>query len=160
YLRRITPRMQFTGNASLSYLSQPDYSQVNVVDTPGSTGGYFVGNVKLDLSYRWAARFSTVTSVTGNSILYQAERSGASYYDLGIGNEFRYTQSRRTTWVVEARYSQLKYLEGVDGAISTLFILLGADWTMSRRLRTTLRIGEALRTFESGGKASSPYGEL
>ena len=160
YLRRLTPRMQFTGNASLSYQSQPDYSQVNVVDTPGAGGSYFVGNVKLDLSYRWAARFSTVTSVTGNGILYEGVQSGSSFYEFGIGNEFRYTQSRRTTWVLEARYSQLQYLELAEGAINTLFLLLGSDWTVSRRLRTTVRLGEALRTFEQGGKASSPYGEL
>jgi hypothetical protein len=160
YLRRITSRMQASANASLSYQSQPDYSQANVVDTPGSTGSYFVGNVKLDLTYRWAARFSTVTSVSGSSIIYQGDRSTSSYYDLGIGNEFRYTQSRRTTWVAELRYSQLKYLEAVQGAIDTLFVLLGSDWTVSRRLRTTLRIGQALRTFETGGSAASPYGEL
>jgi hypothetical protein len=159
YVRKLGPRMSFSGNASLSYQSQPDYSQVNVVDTPGSTS-YFVGNVKLDLTYRWASHFSTVTSVTGSSIMYQGAQTGGSYYEVGLGNEFRFVQSPHTTWVIETRYSQLKYLESVDGAISTLFLLLGSDWTMSRRLRMTVRLGEALRSFEAGGKASSPYGEL
>jgi hypothetical protein len=160
YLRRLTPRMQATANASMSYQSEPDYSQINVSDTAGGGGGFFVGNVKLDLSYRWAARFSTVTSVTGSSILYSGDRSVGSFYDVGLGNEFRYTQSRRTTWVLEGRYSHLQYLEALDGAISTFFFLLGSDWTVSRRLRTTLRIGQTVRKFPTGGNASSPYGEV
>lgn len=160
YIRKFGPRAQFTGNLYLAYLSQPDYSQVNLVDAPGSGGSYFVGNLKLDLSYKWAARFSTVTSLSGNTIQYQGNRSGSSYWEAALGNEFRYIQSRRTTWVAELRYSQLQYLEAATGAVDTLFLLLGSDWQMSRRFRTTLRLGEALRTFETGGKASSPYAEI
>jgi hypothetical protein len=160
YLRKLGPRAQFTSNIALSYLSQPDYSQVNLVDSPGASGGTIVGNMKLDLTYRWASRFSTVTSLTLGSIIYEGERSGGNYYEYGLGNEFRYLQSRRLTWVLETRYSQLKYLEAAQGAISTVFLLLGADWTYSRRLRSTIRLGQSLRTYEQGGKASSPYGEV
>jgi hypothetical protein len=161
YLRKLGPRTQFTTNLSLSYQSQPDYTQVNVVNTPGSSNNYFVGNLKLDLTQRWAARFNTVTSLTGNSVLYQDLATGNSSYDIGLGNEFRFVQTPHTTWVLEARYSQLKYLEGFTGAINTAFLLVGSDWTVSRRLRTTLRIGEAVRTFEAeGGAQSAPYGEV
>ena len=160
YLRRLGPKMQFTGNLSLSYQSQPDYSQVNVVDTPGSSGSYLVGNLKLDLSYRWAPRFSTVTSLTGNTILYQGDRETNNYWEAGLGNEFRWMQSRKATWVLETRYSELQYMEGTQEAISSAFLLLGADLTLSRRIRANVRLGESIRKFESGGSASTPYGEI
>lgn len=92
--------------------------------------------------------------------MYEGASSGGNYWEAGVGNEFRYIQSPRTTWVAETRFSQLQYLEGAQEVISTIFLLLGSDWNMSRRLRTTVRIGEALRTYDAGGKSSSPYGEL
>lgn len=160
YTRRLGPKTQFTGNLSLSYQSQPDYSQVNLVDTPGSSGSYFAGNMKFDLSYRWAPRFSTVTSLTGNSILYEGTRTASNYYELGLGNEFRWMQSAKTTWVGELRYSELQYLEGTLGATDTAFLLLGADLSLTRRIRATIRLGESIRSYETGGSASTPYGEV
>lgn len=160
YVRRLGPKMQFTGNLSLSYQSQPDYSQVNLVETPGSSGSYFAGNLKLDLSYRWAPRFSTVTSLTGNSILYEGNRTTSNYWEIGLGNELRWMQSAKTTWVGEVRYSELSYLEGTQEVIDTAFLLLGADLTLTRRIRATIRLGESLRSYESGGTASTPYGEI
>jgi len=163
YLRRISPRVQVSANANFAYQSQPDYSQVNLIDAataPGSDNSYFAGSAKLDLSYRWSARFSTVTSLSGNTVLYQGDRKSASFWEATIGNEFRYIQSRKTTWVAELRYSQLQYLEGIIGAINTAFVLVGSDWSLSRKFRMTTRLGEALRTFENAGNASTPYGEV
>jgi hypothetical protein len=164
YLRRISPRVQVSANANLTYQSQPDYTQVNLIDAataPGSDSSYFAGSAKLDLSYRWSARFSTVTSLSGNTVLYQGDRKSSSFWEATLGNEFRYIQSRKTTWVAEMRYSQLQYLEGLSGAINTAFLLVGSDWSVSRKFRTTTRIGEALRTFEQGGgNATTPYGEV
>lgn len=160
YTRRLGPKTQFTGNLSLSYQSQPDYSQVNLVDTPGSSGSYFAGNMKFDLSYRWAPRFSTVTSLSGNSILYEGNRTASNYYEIALGNEFRWMQSAKTTWVGELRYSELQYLEGELGATDTAFLLLGADLNLTRRIRATVRLGESIRSYETGGSASTPYGEV
>jgi len=163
YLRRISPRVQVSANANLTYQSQPDYSQVNLIDAataPGSDSSFFAGSAKLDLSYRWSARFSTVTSLSGNTVLYQGDRKDSSFWEATLGNEFRYIQSRKTTWVAELRYSQLQYLQGIAGAINTAFVLVGSDWSVSRKFRMTTRLGEALRTFETGGKATTPYGEV
>jgi hypothetical protein len=98
--------------------------------------------------------------LSGNSVLYQGDRSTSSFWEGTVGNEFRYIQSRKTTWVAELRYSQLQYLEGIAGAINTAFLLVGSDWSVSRKFRVTTRIGEALRTYETGGKATTPYGEV
>jgi hypothetical protein len=41
-----------------------------------------------------------------------------------------------------------------------VFLLLGADWALSRRLRGTVRVGESIRTFDFTGDAvSTPYVE-
>lgn len=160
YVRRLSPKVQTSAVLSLNYLSQPDFTQVNVVNTPGGSGNYLVGNAKLDLSYRWSARFSTVTSLTANTTMYEGARETGNFWDAGFGNEFRYIQSRKTTWVVEGRYSHLQYLEGAQTVIKTISLLLGADWTFSRRFRSTVRLGESVRTFETGGNQSTPYGEV
>ena len=159
YLRRLSPKAQVTATASLAYQSQPDYGQVNLINTAGSSGSYLVGNAKLDLSYRWTPRIGTLTSLNGSSIIYEGVQSASSYWDVTLGNEIRYVQSPRTTWVLEGRYGFLTYLEGTQSAIRTLYLLLGADWTLSRRMRATIRIGESLRTFDAGGKATTPYME-
>ena len=159
YLRRLSPKAQVTATASLAYQSQPDYGQVNLINTAGTSGSYFVGSGKLDLSYRWTPRISSVTSLSGTSIIYEGTQSASSYWDVTLGNEIRYIQSPRTTWVVEGRYSLLTYLEGTQSALRTIYLLLGADWTLSRRMRATIRIGESLRTFDTGAPQQTPYAE-
>jgi hypothetical protein len=59
-------------------------------------------------------------------VLYAGDRDASSFWEATLGNEFRYIQSRKTTWVAELRYSQLQYLEGILGAINTAFVLVGS----------------------------------
>ena len=162
YLRKLTPRMQFTTSASLSYQAQPDYSQLNFNSALGSSGGsYFSGNAKVDLSYRWGSRFSTVSSISANAISYELETSKLNdYWGATLGQEFRYIWSPHYTWVGELRYGFSDYLNDQNRSYSEVFLLLGTDWTWSRRLRGTIRLGEQLRKFDSGGSGTAPYGEV
>lgn len=162
YLRKLTPRMQFTTSASLAYQSQPDYTQANLDTSLGSTGGsYFNGTAKMDLSYRWGPRFSTVSSISANGTSYELEASKTNdVLGATLGQEFRYIWSPHYTWVGEMRYGINSYTNAQERNYSDVFLLLGTDWTWSRRLRGTLRLGEQLRKFDSGDSAISPYAEI
>ena len=158
YLRKLSPRMQFTANASFVHTSQPDFSQVNVNNNRAGRS-YSNGSLKFDLSNRWTPRFSTDTSVNLQTLLYD-EDTGGNFYDITLGNEFRYIRSRKTTYVVEVRYGAARYLLSDALNSTTAFVLVGLDQRWSRRLSSTFRIGESLRSYDAGGPAqSSPYGE-
>ncbi len=162
YLRKITSRMQFTTSANLSYQSQPDYSQSNLDTSVGNGGGsYFSGTAKMDLSYRWGSRFSTVSSITADATSYELEASKTNdKWGATLGQEFRYIWSPHYTWVGELRYGLSNYINVQDRNYNDVFVLLGTDWTWSRRLRGTIRLGEQLRKFDIGGSSVGPYAEI
>ncbi len=161
YLHRFTPRLQVTGSVNVSYLSQPDLSQINTPTDTGA-GNYLVTSAKFDLSYRWRPRFSTVASLSYNQLSFEEEaRKTGDYAGATLGMELRYLWSPKITAVIEGRYSQISYPNNPTLDSSTYFALIGLDWSLSRRATATIRVGEALRTFEdSGGKSSAPYLEM
>ncbi len=159
FLYRITPRLQFTTQVNLAYLSQPDLSRIN---TPQQQGGdYFTSNAKIDLTYRWSRRLTSVFSASLNSLYYQEKLQQANDYNETVfGTELRYLWSQRLTFLTEGRYSQIAY--NGDGArdASTAFLLVGAEARISTRFSGTLRLGGSMRTFEvSGSQSSTPYME-
>ncbi len=160
YVRRFGPRIQFSANASASYSSQPDYSNLNAAQT--SSGTYFTGTSKFDLEYKWSSRFSTDTSLGLTSTNYlEGTRTGSSYWEATLGNEFRHRFSPRITSVVEARYAALRYYETDTSNSNTAFVLVGADLRLSPRFRGNIRLGESLRSFQASGiTKSTPYGEM
>lgn len=165
YIRRVSSRLQLSTALSGSHSTQPDYNRINAAaDSSGSVASSLASS-KTDISYRWSRHFSTVTSLTADvRFQEQAQGSGASglgsFMSYGIGNEFRYLWSPRLTYVTELRHSTTKYLDS-DNGNATISLLAGADWDLTRRLRVTTRLGEAIRTFQpSGTESSSPYGEL
>ncbi len=163
YIRKLSSRMQLTANSSITHQTQPDFSQVNV-NADSGTGGSGVTNaqLKFDLGYRWAPRFNTNTSASAQMVMYDSTGVNASnnLLDVTLSNELRYIWSSKTTYVLETRYTMSNYLEDPLRNSTTIFVLLGADKRWSRRLTTTARLGQALRTFDEGGNQSSPYGEL
>lgn len=159
YLRRLTPRLQFTASGNASYQTQPDLTQVNT--STRQTGALLNLGSKLDLTYRISPRLSTVGSVSYAGLRYQetTEQSG-DYDSFTLGGEVRYLFSPRLTFLGEVRYSSIGYTGATTRDSHTLFALLGGELSLSRRFTATLRIGAAQRTFdESGTSATSPYGE-
>ncbi len=160
YLRKLTARAQFSANLNASYQTQPDFSQIN--SPTNNAGGEFLStNAKADLSYRLTPRFSTVTSVAYNGIHFVEKAQEASNYgETTFGTELRYLFSPRLTLLGELRYSSSMYAKDEARNTTTYFALAGGELRLSRRFVATLRVGEALQTFEeSGEKSSSPYVE-
>jgi hypothetical protein len=164
YLRKMSARMQFTANATISHSTQPDYSAINLnTQSRGGGGAYTNANAKFDVSYRWAPRFSTDTSLALQTILYDESgtNSGNSFYEATLGNEFRYIWSPRMTAVADLRYTVSRYFDDPTRDSDTVYVLFGLDQKWSRRLTSSFRLGESIRAFDMGGaKQSSPYGEL
>ena len=161
YVNKIDQLTQFTANASLAYLSQPDYSNL-YSSTSSVAGDYFTGSMKFDLSHRWAPHFSTVTSASVNLLKYVDESTTGlsnSYWTFVFGNEFRFQSSPRLTWVAEARYGLDDYIDNSGLNSQTVYFLGGVDWLASRHVTTTFRAGATVRTFDAGGSATAPYAE-
>ena len=159
YLRRITSRAQFTATVDASYQVQPDVTQVNA-PTSNNRGAYIVANAKADLSYRLTPRFSSVTSVSYRTIYYVEEQENSnSYEETTFGTELRYLFSPRLTLLGELRYASVLHDENPELDTATYTLLVGGELTLSRRFSATLRVGEAVQTYETGdGEAgSAPY---
>ena len=158
YLHRFTPRLQMTASVDASYLSQPDPTLINTPIRVGN-GNLLTVNAKSDLSYRWAPRFSTVSSVSFNSIMFDDKlRQFGDFRSFTLGTELRYLWSPRLTAVLEGRYQQISYPNAPAINATSYFALIGFDLSLTRRVGATVRIGEAIRRFdESGDAASAPY---
>jgi len=157
YLRRLTPRLQFTANVGASYQTQPDLSLVN--SSTRQSGSFLSLTSKIDLSYRVTPRITTVGSLSYNALSYQETTQEANDNgDTTFGIEVRYLSSPRLTLLGELRYSSVAYSTSSTRDSSTALLLLGGELTLSRRFSATLRVGAALRTFdESGESSTSPY---
>ena len=159
YLHRITPRLQFSATANLAYLSQPDLTRVNA--PTANSGDYFNANSKFDLSYRWSPRFSTVTTLSINSQLFtQQSATTGNFYEAILGTEARYLMTPRLTVLGEIRYGQTLYANDSTLDSQTVFLLIGGEVTLSRKLFASVHAGQELRTFNQGGSSrTSPYAE-
>ena len=162
YVNKLTPRAQFTTNASFAYLSQPDYS--NLYASSSIVGGdYFTASTKFDYSYRWSRVFQTLTSASVNLLKYVNDsptKLSNSYWSFIFGNEFRFISSPRLTWVAEGRYEIDRYIKTSSLDSQTAYILGGMDWVVSRRMNATFRAGASLRSFDAGGSNTAPYTEV
>jgi len=161
-VHRFDPRTQFTANFSFSYLSQPDYS--NLYASQSAVGGdYITTSAKFDLLHQWAPHFSTNTSFALDLLYYTQSTAGGlsnSYLNYTFGNEFRFSSNPHLTWVLEGRYSLQDYFNNSALNSETAYFLGGVDWILSRRLTTTVRVGAAVRSFDSGGSTADPYVEI
>ncbi|MDQ3621149.1 MAG: hypothetical protein M3463_01470 [Verrucomicrobiota bacterium] len=159
FLHRFTPRLQVSAVANAAYLTEPDFSRINTPESGGNE--YLTANAKLDLSYAWTRRFSTVTSATLNRLQFvESAAEAGNYTDIGLGNEFRYLWNPRLTVLTELRHSLIDYENDPTRDAYSHFLLLGAEWRATRRVAASGRLGGSFREFaESGRRVSSPYAE-
>ena len=168
---RFSPRLNVSLTASIGYLSQPNFSAMNAtINQQG--GNYILGSSRLNLSYQWGAKFQTNTSYSVDATFYEKKSSqSGNITDNTFGNEFRFLINPRTSLVAEGRYTATAYPNAPSGDSSTVYGLLGADYTFTSRLSATLRGGFQYRTYtNSTGSGSamssvsdvqtSPYGEM
>jgi hypothetical protein len=158
YLHRFTPRLDVTAAVDAAYLSQPDLTQINTPTTTGN-GNYLTASAKVDLSYRWTPRFSTVASLTYNQLSYEEKlKQVGDYMGYGFGLSLNYLWTPRITAVAEGRYGHLTYSETPSLDSNSYYALIGMDLRLTRRSQASIRVGEVMRTFDqSGNSQTAPY---
>lgn len=160
FLHRINARTTVSAQGDLVYASQPNFSRINT-PTSQSTGDNVSANAKIDLSYLWSPRVSSVLSYTINGTLFQeksaATSGGGDTLENGLSTQIRYTISPRTTAIMELRETQRSHANDPAQDSTNTFVLFGADYMPSRRLRATALVGEQTQV-RTGGTATNNGG--
>jgi Putative beta-barrel porin 2 len=165
---RLTPRLILSLSSNLSYQSQPNFSITGAATQ--YVGNYFVGSSQISLGYELTPRFSTVTSYTLTTYLYEnsVEATQQNRFEHLIGEQLRYMILPTVTLVGEYRFGYISYQTTTTGSNTAAnsdsyshFLLGGADATLSPRLSFTFRGGVELRTFLTPGgmETTFPYAE-
>src|SRR4030095_13302325 len=116
-------------------------------------------------------RLTVTASASQNAVIYTEKSSNpldvvgtsaqnGDNYETTFGVEGRYLWNPRYTLLAEYRRSFIAFPDAPNVDATTDYILIGGEFRLTSRLNATLRLGEALRSFdESGSKSSSFYGE-
>lgn len=165
---KLAPRLILSLSSNLSYQSQPNFSITGAATQ--YVGNYFVNSSQISLGYELTPRFSTVTSYTLTTYLYEnsVEATQQNRFEQLIGEQLRYMLFPTATLVGEYRFGYISYLTTTTGSNTAAnsdsyshFLLGGADATLSPRLSFTFRGGVELRTFLTPGgmETTFPYAE-
>jgi len=160
YVHRLTPRATLTLSMSAVYQKQPNFSLINAPTTNNGSGGdYLNGSAKIDLSYQWTARLSTVSSYSlGANLL--ATNASSNQFGNTIGTQFRYTVSARNTVTAELRESTTTYPTNAAANSSSTFLLLGLESIISPNISNRISGGLESDVYPSGqGNQTVPYME-
>jgi Putative beta-barrel porin 2 len=148
FSHRLTPRASVTFTKYSSLASEPNLQLgVTVINTV--TTYLYTTNV-LALTYSWTPRLSTVTSYTGNVIVYENSSVGNPLNRLEniFGQQFRFLLLPAIAVVGEYRFEYIDYFSNPSQTSYTNLVLGGADMTLTPRLTFNIRAGEEFRSYE------------
>ncbi len=162
FTHKVTPKLDVAANAYITYQSEPDFYNPNTTLTNGRrNGNYFYANSVLSASYRWTPKFSTVTSYSFATALYEDDAPSAveDRIEQYISQQFRYLVLPKTTLTAEYRVGFVNY--DTDNGRDTFdqFILAGVEQRLGPKFSASIRGGVQLRDVDDGGDSTSPYAE-
>ena len=172
---KLSPRAFFDLSTYNAYISEGDYGasdlsgftgQLGVTGRiPGTTadrdGDYFYTTDRIGLTYQFAPRLSVVASqnivaFAYNDSFYATAQDRIESY---TGLDFQYLLEPNLSLAATYRFGYVDYF-GVSNDSQTHFVLGGADYSFSQRLKATFRAGVEFREyFDAPGDETSPYGE-
>ncbi len=160
YAHQFSPRLQVDAEAVFVIAPQEDFSNFNAPNGGGgSSGEYFIGTSKFDLTYQWTPRFQTVSSYVFNTLVYtNSAFSSGNYYQNILGNQFRFNLNPRLVAVAEYRFASTETDFSSSSSVSN-FLLGGFDYSFNRRLSATVRAGAELRDYQMGNFQDAPFVE-
>ena len=159
FVHRLSERASISLEAFAVYQKTPNFALINAPTNNGSGGNYLNGDAKVDFSFSWTRRLSTVTSYDLNANLLQST-SANDVYEISYGNQFRYTVSPRFTATSEIRESNGYYPSAPTLNTSSTFYLVGLDSLLTARLRNTTSGGLEVHTLSSTSTSQTlPYVE-
>lgn len=168
----VTLQHKFSARLSLditsytTYQNEPDFSLD--VGINRRSGSYFYTSDRVRLTYLFTPRFSTVTSYTITTLLYNSDTFVNGFQNRvenTFGNEFKYLILPTTSLVGEYRIGFTTYLDTSTLDSMTQFFLAGLDHTFNPRFNVSMRAGIEMRQFENSALSSgsndepSPYFE-
>ena len=155
-IHRLTPRASVSLSFYATYQDTPNFALVNAPTSGQSSGEYLDGDFKIDLSYAWTKRISTVTSYDVNFDIGATSTTNNVYIQT-YGTQFRYTVSARNTITAELRAASATYPQDAPANSSSLYYLLGLDTFISAKLHNTVSGGFQTTSYESGPSQITPY---
>lgn len=135
-----SPRLFFTLNVRVAYLSQPDFL------IPGTdaqrTGDYWYNTYELGMTYIIQPRLSTSTRYTYSALTYvDPDRNAANgLIDQTISQSFSFLLVPTTSLVSEFRVNPITYYEA-DLNTTGVFLIFGFDHRFNQRTTWTFRAG-------------------
>jgi hypothetical protein len=153
--------MQMTAQVSGAYLTQPDFTRINTPQAIG-LGSYLTVNSKLDLSYRWSPRVTSVFSFTDNALLFEKEAQKTADYNETV---FRNRIALFVESPVDVSRRNALFFNNLRSESEPRFehrlCPSRAEFRLSQRASGSLRLGDAARTFKDSGKTvTTPYAEM
>jgi len=158
---KINPRATLSTRLSGGYFDQPDFSRPGA-PTRANSGDYLDLDGHTSLSYRWAPRFSTVTSFGfATTVYHENEWRGSDYLSLHVGQSFNFHLAPTVTTVLDTRYKITEYDDSGRNT-QTEYLLAGFDFQLSPKLTGSARGGAEFRQYRSAGARDgvSPFGEF
>lgn len=159
---KVTPRLDIAANAFVTYQSEPDYYNPQSVLTNGRrNGNYFYANSVLSASYRWTPKFSTVTSYSFATALYDDDAPSTieDRIEQYLSQQFRYLVLPKTTLTAEYRVGFVNYDTDNGRDAFDQFILAGVEQRLGPKFSASIRGGVQLRDEDGGADRTSPYAE-
>jgi hypothetical protein len=153
-----SPRLTLGTTILVDYLTEPNF------DSPGGlnsrNGNYLYTTDNFFATYAWTRRFSTKTEYTFEAYSYDESSVGgfSNRVSNTFGNEFHFQLVPTTLLVAEYRYGIVTYQDSSLDS-NTHFALGGLDHTFNPRFAASLRGGAEFRSYDVGGKRTSPYFE-
>ena len=153
-----SPRLTLGTTIRVDYLTEPNF------DNPGGlnsrNGNYLYTTDNFFATYAWTRRFATKTEYTFEAYNYDESSVGgfSNRVSNTFGNEFRFQLVPTTLLVAEYRYGIVSYQDSSLDS-NTHFALGGLDHTFNPRFSGSIRGGAEFRSYDVGGKRTSPYFE-
>ena len=162
---KATPRLDLSFVNSTALLSQPNFASSG--GGPSNyQGNYVTSSTTLNAEYRWAEKFSTVTTYSPYvTYYYNSPGADLSYFDQTLGQQFVFLWKPLTQLVAEYRFNLRNYFEQTDYNSLGNYALLGFNHTLNPRANIIFRGGAEQRISQNpvaGGTYNyiGPFGQL
>jgi hypothetical protein len=158
-LYRFTPHLRVTESLDATYTTQPDLARLDTPTRP-TVGPFLSINSRTDVKFRYTPRVSATGTVSYDAVRYtnSLEQVG-DHNGVTLGLQAEYLWNPHYTLTTELRHNIISYPNQGTRDSATEFFLVGTDFTYSRRLDGSLRLGVTEKAVDGGDATMSPYVE-
>jgi hypothetical protein len=153
-VHNFSSRLSFRADVYGAYQTEPDFT--SNVGPENVRAPHFATNDTFSVTYHWLPRFTAITSYTFQRIKYESSvQTSQDRMGNTLGEEFRFSLTRRTNLVAEYRFEIMDYDTAPRDSI-THFALVGIDHRLTEHLIVNVLGGESFRSFKDDGDTIDP----